>query len=206
MNYRKIDEILEKLEDSVTEDELLHFLMVALGEKPGGLVMDPPRPAVRKLEEALEELGLKYLKAGDEKRSFLNRLLGREDPLSTIGFFFAKDGSRFDILEESEGEFYSFSNDAVGEFLGYPEKSVSFHGSSGKPGRETIKDIKRNHSDLKLKYLALVGYIPAPDREEVKKAVEKGRERAELLEELGKKGLPRGQDLKNELMTESHWN
>lgn len=205
MENEKLNTLIEELEGSITDEELFDFLMVSLDEKPGGLVMDPSGSAVEKLEKVTEDAGLEYLKIEDDNRSFLDKILGREVPFSTTGFFFARERSDFRLLKDSEGDFYGCSNSAVGEFLGYPEKSVDHYRTTEKIGKETIREIKNNYPDMELKYLALVGYIPAPNREQVKNAVERGKKRAELLEEMGSKGLPRGKELKNELIAESHW-
>lgn len=204
MEHEKLGSIVEELESEINEDELFHLLMVALDEKPGGLVMDPDRDLSNVLERSLQELDLSYRKLGDE-RSLLDKLLRRKSIFDTKGLFYTRDDSRFDILEDSEGQFYGCSNRAVGEFLGYPLESVEYYSGSERPGMDTIREIKTKFGDKELKYLALVGFIPAPTEGQVDDAIRRGRERAEKVDQMAEEGFQIGKKLKKKVMDESLW-
>lgn len=205
MECKSLDETLREREGVITDEELFHLMMVALDRKPGGLVMDPDVEAVNKLMQGMEEIGIDNRLMGGREKGLLHRLLRRDRSLDSQGFFYTRESSRFRILEESDGRFYGCSSDAVGEFLGYPEKSVIYYSESRKMGMDTVRKIREGFDESDLRFLALVGYIPSPDRQQVEKAVKKGRERSELIEEKGEEGLSIGPELRDRLIEESHW-
>lgn len=204
MEYEKLGKAAEELEGLISPEDLFHLCLVALGEKPAGLVMSIDRGAEERLGQETERLGMDYEVRGDERPGFMARLLGRNDRFSTRGFFYARDESRFDILDESDGKFYGGSEEAVGRFLGYPEESIEYYTRDDEIGSDTIERIKEEFKGLELGYLALVGYIPAPEKEQVEKAVEEGKRRAQLMDDIVE-SFPRGRELKEELMDESPW-
>lgn len=205
MHCEKLDKKVRELEGLITDEELFHLLMVALDRKPGGLVMDPDFETVERLEQSLDDLDIDCKTMGGSEMGLIDRLLGRRGRFDTKGFFFTRESSRFKRLEDSEGKFYGCSNEAVGEFLGYPVRSVSYYSKSGNIGMDTVKEIQERFDDLELRYLALVGYIPSPEKDQVEKAVEKGREKSRVLDELEDKGLSIGTELRDRLIAESHW-
>lgn len=206
-DYQKLEEVTRNLEEDLTEDELFHLILVAIDQKPGGLIMDPDKESENKIEKEFARISLDHRSLGDRDRGLVDKLLRRDNPFATRGLFFAKDRSRFEILEESEGDFYGCSDKAVGKFLGYPDDAVSYYTNNQEVGMETIEKIKDRFGDeLDLQYLNLVGFIPAPQEEKVEKAVERGKKRERILEELkAEESFSCGVEVKEKLMEKNLW-
>lgn len=117
---------LERFPEKVMDEEVYHLLLLVMGLKPGVLVMSAGRPQIQLLEDFCEDLGLEMMVVQGGKRSFLDRLLRRDSRFRKDSIYIAKKEDRFEILEQSEGDFTCFSDEAVGRFLGYPDEALHF--------------------------------------------------------------------------------
>lgn len=180
-----IEEYFDGRLDAKIEDSSDYpMLLMAIGEKEAALTMNADKGQIEVLREFAEvfDLCLKVY----EGRTSKPEKPGAEIPsFDQKGVFLATEEDRFDILENSEGRFYGFSDKAVGKFLGFPESSIKFFKSTEQPGLESRKKIKelkeKKEFNGDLKYLNLTTYIPAPDREAVEKAIQKGVSREKAL-------------------------
>ncbi len=183
MDFRELASWLEELDSSVDLEEKLALVFLLTDVKPGVVLMGVSKGS--NIYDFAEEFDLKVLHVDGEDRSLLNRLLGRDNRFQKDTVFLAEDGQRFEVLEDEEPGFAGFTDESVGEFLGYPESSLEYYGSVEAPGhdfREKIEDL--DFSEEQLKYLNLVFYVPAPEEEQVEEAIQEGKRRAEKLEDL----------------------
>ena len=100
------------------------------------------------------------------------------------------------MLEDSYGNFYGCSDQAVGKFLGYPEESIEFYSEAEVPGEEYRKKLTELHErgeidDEGLRYLQLVDYVPRPEKENILQAVEEGKRKEKALERFDEENSTR---------------
>lgn len=185
---------LERFPGRIMDEEAYHLLLVVLGEKPGALVMSAGNREKRLLQDFCNDLGLKMMVVDGDERSHLDKLLGRDTRFRKDSIFIAREKERFDILEESEGDFNGFSERAVGEFLGYPKEAIDFYGEEEVPAQAFEKQAEEfldsgelNQDEIDL--LDLMGYLPRPEKQSIIEAVREAEKREEKLlridEELG---------------------
>ncbi|WP_414838347.1 hypothetical protein ACK3SF_02995 [Candidatus Nanosalina sp. VS9-1] len=187
------DYFQHRLNDAVVQDEKLALYLLVIGERPGVLIMNPDMKDRNILEDFCREFDLEYIYTGGEgERGLLDKILRRDSRLFKGGFFIASDGERFEELESTEGRFYGFSDEGVGEFLGYPEDDVEYFASNvveghiERPTREKAEELVSEGVIRKkdLKYLELVSYVPRPEEENIVEAVELGKKREEKILEI----------------------
>ncbi len=199
-------DVFDNLTDFFTIDNCLALLLMKQGEKPGVLIMSGDHRQKKKIRKIcnVEDRHWRVYGSSIEKENLrrkIKKFLGfsSSDPFDTAGIFVARNQERFEILEDSSGDFYGFTDSAVGEFLGYEKDSVEFYENleknetAVKPYDEKVDEMLEN-GDLEedeLKFLELVFYVPVPDREHIMDALTTGRDRWEILSssETGKKYL-----------------
>ena len=183
----------QRLRERITVEEVLDILFLVLGEKPGALIMQADVKTRKVLEEFCTEFDVEMKVVEGQERSLLDRVLGRDTRFMKDSIFLARNQERFEILEESDGDFCGFSDRAVGEFLGYPESAVDYYENKtkGEPaGMEVEKKIEqmiqedRIDDDAK-KYLEMISYLPNPEEENIMDAVEEGKRRRNIVDKLG---------------------
>ncbi|MFB6216396.1 MAG: hypothetical protein ABEJ72_05450 [Candidatus Aenigmatarchaeota archaeon] len=164
----------QELPETLPDYQVLHLLLFFIDERPGVLVMDPDEDDRKILQEFCDDFSFPYMYSEDKEFS-------RGD-LEMGGFFIARNRERIEELEKSEGEFYGFSDSAVGEFLGYPESAIEYfveHVGSGtieSTAKDKIEDMLGDEIPFSdARYLELVPYVPRPDVDEIKEAVNKGK-------------------------------
>lgn len=182
----------DKLPERIPSNECFELLLVLTEERPGALIMSPDFKDRKLLRKFCEDLNLEYFEVEEKHRSLLDRALRRDTRMFKGGFFVARNQERFNILKKSKGRFYGFSDKAVGKFLGYPEDDADYfaeRAAEGKVWDETEEkideliekgDLQRNE----LKYLEFTSYVPRPEKSNIIKAVEKGKQRENTLLEL----------------------
>lgn len=177
----------EKLPNALKDGSSYPLLLIVLGEKPGALTMNVSDEQIEVLERSCEEFGL-HLKVSEGRVSKPDSPTGVKPSFEQRGGFVARNPDRFHILQASEGRFYSFSDRAVGKFLGFPESAIEFFNSCEQPGlrsRRRIEELKeKGMFNDDTRYLNLTTYIPAPEKEAVEQAIETGKKRQEMLEKL----------------------
>lgn len=176
----RLDEVIEDSSD-------YPMLLMVIGEKEAALTMNADEEQIKTLKEFAEafDLHLRVYKGRTSKPG----KPGAENPsFDQKGVFLATEEDRFDILENSEGRFYGFSDEAVGKFLGFPKSSIKFFNSTEQPGLESrskINKLKESEEfERDMNYLNLTTYIPAPERDAVKEAIKTGIKREKALIEF----------------------
>jgi len=180
---------LEKFPGTLMYEEDYHLLLLVIGEKEGVLIMSADKEQRKVIEEFCRELGLEMKVVEGEKRSLLDKILGRSSPMNRDSIYITRNSERFTILEDSKGMFTGFSSRAVGEFLGYPEKAINFYEENDVPGMEfeeglkelTDKDI---FSESELELLDLLDYVTSPEKESIQEALEVAKSREKALQRL----------------------
>ncbi|MFB6100548.1 MAG: hypothetical protein ABEK16_04715 [Candidatus Nanohalobium sp.] len=178
----------DRLPGVKTDGKVRDLLFLLLDEKPGALVMGVDRDTRKVLEDFSREFGLemKVVEGGD--RSLINRLLGRDKRFMKDSVFLARNRKRFRILEESDGRFCGFSDRAVGEFLGYPDSAIEYYVEKTEEepaGMEVAEKVEEMIEEEELdedaeECLEMLSYLPRPEEENIREAVEKGRGREKL--------------------------
>lgn len=185
INLEKLREHLQELEDVLDDGSEYPFFLVTIGEKYGAVSMNTSDKQIQILKKFCNELDLEY-RIGEGRVSKPSRKTTEKTKRKQKAFFVSRNDSHFEMLKE--GRFYGYSDRSVGEFLGFPEKSIEFFIENEQPAmksRKQISEMREKESfEADLKYLNLVTFIPAPEQKEVRKAVEKGRERADKLTEF----------------------
>lgn len=184
----------KKLPERITPNECFALLLVVISQKPGALVMSPDFRDRNLLRSFCEDFDLEYLEIESEERSLIDRFLRRDTRMLKGGFFVARDKESFEILKQSEGRFYGFSDKAVGKFLGFPEDDTDYFAERTKNEdiwKETEKVIEELIEEDKLKrsekkYFELINYVPRPKKSNVLQAVEKGKQREKAVLEFDK--------------------
>lgn len=186
------DHFLDELEDKIFDEQCFDILMMLLGEKPGSLVMSPSPRQKKVLKDMCDELDLHFRVTGGGERSLLDRLLGRDTRTFKDGFFISREEKTLERLEASEGDFYGFSDKAVGEFLGYPKESTLFYHESDQPSaQETSEKISELENQGKIEEdeaekLSFISYVPKPDELSIKRGIKIGNQRKKKLHEMDK--------------------
>ena len=151
--------LMNELREGLEPEGRISLTLVLYGEKPGASIITD-RPS--KLEYFCELTGLKYRKAGEND-------IGNE-------YFISCDEKELERIE------------SMGEFLGYPESAVEFFNEyqGNRLNWKYIQFLEEMLDDDKLEiedlqYLYLVQYIPELSEENVKEAVELGKEREESI-------------------------
>lgn len=179
-----------RLTDAVVVDEKLELLLLLIEERPGVLIMNPDYRDRNILQDFCDEFELEFLYTGGEKsRGLLDKILRRDTRLFKGGFFIARDRGRFEKLKETEGRFYGFSDEGVGNFLGYPEDDIEYfsnnvtEGHIERPTNEKAEELVSQGliKERDLKYLELLSYVPRPVKENILEAVELGKKREEKI-------------------------
>lgn len=181
MNVEKLEKWFgEKLPELLEDSSEYPIFLVAIGEKPGALTMNVTEKQARELQEMCRELDLS-IRITEGRVSKPDVAIGERPEHDQKCAFIARDNDRFEILEESEGRFYGFSDRAVGEFLGFPESAIKFFEEHEQPGMKSKKRILEEKPKER-KLLALTTFIPSPDA--LEEAIEIGRKRKKQLEEF----------------------
>ncbi|MFB6203175.1 MAG: hypothetical protein ABEK01_01645 [Candidatus Nanohaloarchaea archaeon] len=171
---------LYELPQKMDWERAYSLLLLVLGEKPGACILGVDEKQREALKRFCEDFDYSYAEHGGEDQGIVDRMLGREKFFRPTAYI--SDGDRMEMLEGEE-----VSAETRGRFLGYPEDAVSYYtGSEEPPGmelREKLDGMEIGGEE----YLELVLYVPRPDREHIEAAIEKGREREELLEEMDRK-------------------
>ncbi|MFB6208481.1 MAG: hypothetical protein ABEJ69_03960 [Candidatus Nanohaloarchaea archaeon] len=183
---------LRRLPAETTSSEVLDLLFLVMERKPGALVMGADSSTVSVLKEFCSRFELQMKVVRGEKRSLLDRLLGRDTRFFRDCVFLAWDENRFDILEAEDGKFCETTDRAAGNFLGYPESAVEYYvektvdGPIGADTEELVEEMIEDGvlDDDDRVCLELLSYVPRPEEEEVLEAVREGRERRAMLKEL----------------------
>jgi hypothetical protein len=169
----EVEKYISYFLDNLPQRETVDVFLVLIGERPACLVMDPDTEEKQKLRDFCEVFDLNYL------------LKEREDGsmLSDSGFFISCKQDRFEMLEDSDGRFYGFSDRCVGEFLGFPEDDIEFFQENVKKGhveaetRKVVEDLLSRGviDEGEARLMELTTYVPRPKKENVERAVDKGR-------------------------------
>lgn len=186
---------LREFPGRIMDEEAYHVLLLAIGVKPGALVMSADKSQRELLEKFCRDLSLEMKVVEGEDRSLIDRFLGRDSIMFRDSIYIAREEERFDILERSDGNFNGFTEGAVGKFLGYPEQAIEFYRGEEIPAKrfeEFLSEEVENSREIKegeLAYLKLLGYLPRPEIDNICRAIRQGKSREkkllELDEELG---------------------
>ncbi len=187
--------LAKKLPERISSNECFSLLLLVISQKAGALVMSPDFRDRKLLRKFCEDFDLEYREVEKHKRSLIDRLLRRDTRMLKGGFFVARDKDRFEILKKSEGGFYGFSDSSVGKFLGYPEEDSEYFAEKTAEGdvwdeteeiiEELIEEDKLKRSEIK--YFELISYVPGPEKTNVLKAVEEGKQREKAVLEFDEK-------------------
>lgn len=179
------EELLRRMPDYLNSSQSVSMYLMLEGLKPGVLIMS----------------------AGEDQRKFIKAFCRkfdchyREYPgFNDPGLFITKDENRFKMLENSSGDFYGATDSAVGKFLGYEKKARRYYEAKNEDDALVRKEFEDKLSELESKgkldpryedFLALVEYIPYPDEEHIKEAIQRGEKRYEALKdtEIGRRLL-----------------
>lgn len=177
---------LDRFPGNIMDEETYHLLLLVLGEKPGVLVMSAGNQEKKLLQDFCDDLGLEMNVKEGSRRSLIDRLLRRDTRFRKDSIFISRKEERFDILEESDGDFNGFSDSAMGEFLGYPEEATKFYEEHEIPGQVFEKEVEKFLDDGDLKQdqidsLSLLGYLPSPEKGNIIQAVKEAERREEVL-------------------------
>ncbi|MFB6241261.1 MAG: hypothetical protein ABEJ36_00475 [Candidatus Nanosalina sp.] len=184
-NPETVERYMDFFLENLPHRECIDLFLVVLGERPACLVMDPDSEEREKLAEFCREFGL----------SFREQESRNESLLSSSGFFISRDESRFKHLKDSGGRFYGFSDRDVGKFLGFPEEDIEFFAENIEDGplevktRKVVEDLV-SHGEIDLedaKFVQLTTYVPRPEEENVKDALETGKGYRNALLEFDQK-------------------
>lgn len=181
MDTEKIEEWFNrKLPDILEDGSSYPIFLVAIGEKPGALTMNVDEDQEKALREICWDLDLE-IKVSQGRISKPDVTVGERPEHDQRCAFIARNEERMEILEDSKGRFYGFSDGAVGKFLGFPESAIKFFEENEQPGMVSKKAVL--DEDLQGKeLLALTTFIPNP--ENLEEAVEIGRKRKKQLKEF----------------------
>lgn len=151
--------LMNELREGLEPEDRISLTLVLYGEKPGASIITD-RPS--KLEYFCDLTGLEYRKAGEND-------IGNE-------YFISCDEEEIQRIE------------SMGEFLGYPESAVEFFNEyqGNRLNWKYIQFLEEILDDGKidvddLQYLYLVQYIPELSEENVKDAVELGKDREKSI-------------------------
>ncbi|WEL19476.1 hypothetical protein [Candidatus Nanohalococcus occultus] len=178
MNVEKIEDWFGGKLDVLSDGSEYPIFLVAIGEKPAALTMNVDDRQEKTLRELCSELDL-AIKVSEGRVSKPGVAVGNRPEHDQRCAFITNDESRMEILENSSGRFYGFSDEAVGRFLGFPDSAIEFFEENEQPGMVSKKAVMEKDPDGK-KFLALTTFIPAP--ESLKEAVEIGKRRKDELE------------------------
>lgn len=175
---------LQILPEIFPSDECRGLLTLVAGERPGVLLMSVKEEDEELVKNFCEDFGLEL------------KFMGERNELLDPGAFITSDPERFSMLEDSYGNFYGCSDEAVGKFLGYPEEAVRFYSQTEIPGEEYRKKVTDLHNndvldDEDLKYLQLIDYVPRPEKENILQAVKEGKRKEEALERFDEENSTR---------------
>ena len=166
---------LQILPEIFPSDECRGLLTLVAGERSGVLLMSVKEEDEELVKNFCDDFGLEL------------EFMGERNDLLDPGAFITSDPDRLAVLEDSYGNFYGCSDEAVGKFLGYPEEAVEFYSEAEIPGEEYRKKVTYLHNngvlgDEDLKYLQLLDYVPFPKKENILQAVEEGKRKKKKLE------------------------
>ena len=170
---------LQILPEIFPSDECRGLLTLVAGERPGVLLMSVKEEDEDLVKNFCDDFGLEL------------EFMGERTELLDPGAFIASDSEKFSVLEDSYGNFYGCSDEAVGKFLGYPEDAVNFYSEAEIPGEEYSEKVTVLYrsgaiDENDLKHLQLIDYVPRPEKESILQAVEKGKMKEEKLREFDK--------------------
>ncbi len=183
---------LERMPRVLNYSAGLDILLVVIEEKPGALVMGVSTEQENVVRELCREFGLAHLYSRDIGAwERMKRKLGFGSTFDNPSIAVTRESGRLDILEKSEANgFTYFTQETLGRFLGYPEEAVEFYSvSDDAPGMVVQEKVEQlvGEGELDkadLKYLELVDYVPPPELKSIEAAIERGRDREEVLLEL----------------------
>jgi len=167
-------EYLEYFEQNLPYRDAIDLMLVFLDERPACLVMDPEEEKLERIQDFCEKFGF-HVKIRESKES---------SDLAKTGVFVSREGKRFELLEDSEGRFYGFSDRKVGEFLGFPEGDIDYFVENVTKGhveartREKARELTSEGliSREDVKFVELVTYVAKPSEKCVVQAVERGKD------------------------------
>ena len=186
---------LDELPENLSIHESFELLLVIVEKRPGALVMSPDFEDRKLLGKFCDEFDLCYLEVEGQVRSILDKILRRDTRILKGGFFITRNEERFEELESSEGDFYGFSDKAVGSFLDYPDKDIEYFrqktvdGEIGSKTEKILEELieKEEVTRDEAKYVELISYVPKPEKSNIRTAIQKGKERKNALKELDNK-------------------
>mgnify|MGYP007091081725 FL=1 len=173
---------LEYFEQNLPYRDAIDLTLVYLGERPACLVMDPGEEEVRRIRKFCKKLGFYFLVKESVEYS----------DLSKTGVFVTKEKDRLNVLEDTNGRFYGFSDRKVGEFLGFPDEDVEYFAENIENGplesetREKALELASEKviSREDVKFVELVTYVARPSEESVLQAVKRGKDYRDALLEF----------------------
>ncbi len=173
---------LEYFEQNLPYRDAIDLTLVYLGERPACLVMDPGEEEVRRIRKFCKKLGFYFLVKESVEYS----------DLSKTGVFVTKEKDRLNVLEDTNGRFYGFSDRKVGEFLGFPDEDVEYFAENIENGplesetREKALELASEKviSREDIKFVELVTYVARPSEESVLQAVKRGKDYRDALLEF----------------------
>lgn len=186
---------LEYFEQNLPYRDAIDLMLVFLDERPACLVMDPEEEKLENVQDFCEKFGFHVRIRKSEESS----------DLAKTGVFVSREKERFEILEDSDGRFYGFSDGKVGEFLGFPEEDIECFVENVKNGhveartrekaRELASEGPIDREDVK--FVELVTYVARPSEKCVTRAVERGKDYRDALLEFDRET---GSDLGKRLL------
>jgi len=177
----------EHLKDRVKPSQRLDLMLLALGQKPGALLIGVEASTVPILENFCRNLGFYSAVNQGQDRSLIDRLLRRDTRLLKECFFAARHGHRLELLDP-DGDFCGTTDRATGKFLGYPEQAVDRYADGGiAPAEEVLNRAGEmvetgaiERADLRC--TKTVSYIPCPERGPILDCVEDAKKRVQAIE------------------------
>ena len=185
----------DKLKGEITDSEYRDLAFVLLDEKPGALVMGAEKTTVKVLEDFCKDFGLQIRVVEGGNRSKMDKVLRQDNRFDKDSIYVARENERFEILEDSTGRFNGFSDRAVGKFLGYPDSAVNYYtekteeGAVGMELEERISEMieEGEISEKDRESLETISYLPRPEDERIREAIDEGQRRKKLFEEFCEK-------------------
>jgi hypothetical protein len=175
------------LRQHVNPSQRLDLMLLALGEKPGALVIGVEAGAVPVLEEFCHDLDLHSAVDYGQNRSLVDRVLRRDTRFLKECFFAARHRERLSLLDPN-GDFCGTTDRATGEFLGYPDRAVDLYADSETaPAQEASQKAEKmletgavDQADLRR--TRTVSYVPCPETQSILDCVETAKRRTRAIE------------------------
>lgn len=176
----KVESYFDYFIDELPYRDVLDLFLMYIEERPSCLVMNTDSEEVEKLKDFCQTFNLHYqIEEGESK-------------ISGNAVFIALDKKRLKMLEKSNGRFCGFSDIQVGKFLGFPEEDAEYFSQNITNGQiepearrkaeKMIEDNLLSREDLK--YIQITTYVPKPEKKNVQKCVEKGKQNEKSVKEF----------------------